>query len=777
MDPRELAKSYIKKYILGAVAGAAPTLLLIMVLAPVGLIVTVVLGNKIGQVASGLACGAESLVGGKSDFCKARDQVMSELSDKEKKAIEDAVGDQVKESLDCSNATIDERQQGLCVTGLLDTAEQNSPVPKRAWWLVPVWQEAAKKYKVPWELIAAVNGARSSFGYINCENRARGDLGFYRMQADAWDGNSVDGGQAKTDRTPRTDNDCTTSVAPPKFKPDRIANAYDAVDATFSEAQILASRGAKGAEDWKYSGSDLKETGFSSNDGPVYLVPELTTGAGGASIGTAPGEIPKQFVPLYNEASRVFNVNPYLIAGIHYEETGFSTNPRTWMVNSFGCCIGPFQMNITDGPPSTWDGVKYAYKKGNRPASYPHPDQPNPSTKDTFDEVMAAAQLLRNKVGGREIPDLNDTARTAARAYNGSGPVAEAYADRVMNDARKWERKGGLSSAGSSVIDSSGNDQQANTADYGYKIEGRAGYTNPSKTDCEGTAKTDIGIAVPKKSTLCGWWEVTLGGRTELVRQTYIASSGGKFLLNKAAAALFNLRACERGFPDCVGKADGDAVYRGPQRPTDVATQGYRVGCNYTGKKITDAVSKAVRWRDRSSNYSDCYIAEVYAWYKAIKENPPVNTSGARARIVEVAQSQVGTKEMPPGSNCQKYGPCVAWCALFATWVWQRAGIDIPQLAYSGDPAKWGMPRGLYHPAGSGYKPQPGDMIFFGSGPEPGGSDHMGLISKVLPNGNVVVISGNYSDAVTVSGPAPPATVDPAVPAYGYLSPPDAKSS
>ena len=38
-----------------------------------------------------------------------------------------------------------------------------------------------------------------------------------------------------------------------------------------------------------------------------------------------------------------------------------------------------------------------------------------------------------------------------------------------------------------------------------------------------------------------------------------------------------------------------------------------------------------------------------------------------------------------PGMFCNPYGPCEEWCALFATWVWEQAGIPIPGYAFVGD--------------------------------------------------------------------------------------------
>ena len=41
------------------------------------------------------------------------------------------------------------------------------------------------------------------------------------------------------------------------------------------------------------------------------------------------------------------------------------------------------------------------------------------------------------------------------------------------------------------------------------------------------------------------------------------------------------------------------------------------------------------------------------------------------------------------GSYCNPYGPCEQWCALFATWAWEQAGIPIPRYAFTGDMDGW----------------------------------------------------------------------------------------
>ena len=54
--------------------------------------------------------------------------------------------------------------------------------------------------------------------------------------------------------------------------------------------------------------------------------------------------------------------------------------------------------------------------------------------------------------------------------------------------------------------------------------------------------------------------------------------------------------------------------------------------------------------------------------------------------------------------------------------------------------ASWAQRTGRYLPAGSA--PQPGDLILFGS-------EHVGLVESVNPDGSLTTIEGNSSDAVS----------------------------
>jgi hypothetical protein len=106
-----------------------------------------------------------------------------------------------------------------------------------------------------------------------------------------------------------------------------------------------------------------------------------------------------------------------------------------------------------------------------------------------------------------------------------------------------------------------------------------------------------------------------------------------------------------------------------------------------------------------------------------------------RQRIVTIANSQVGYSTNPSHSYCNKFSAywsagastCPGgelseeWCADFAAWAWQKAGV---QFTYGYDPGQvnggaasfyeWGIAHGEWHPADSGYVAAPGDVAVYG---------------------------------------------------------------
>jgi hypothetical protein len=152
------------------------------------------------------------------------------------------------------------------------------------------------------------------------------------------------------------------------------------------------------------------------------------------------GDSASLFMPLYRRASEAFGVNWRLIASIHQQETSFSSAPGTYRgLNFAGCCAGPMQFNVTNGPVSTWERFRDAYRHAARPARYPHRTRKHPSVYDDFDAVMAAGALLRANGAGAS---LDGSAWLASYHYYGHDFTGLQYANQVLARAVGWSRQG-----------------------------------------------------------------------------------------------------------------------------------------------------------------------------------------------------------------------------------------------------------------------------------------------------------------------------------------------
>jgi hypothetical protein len=146
------------------------------------------------------------------------------------------------------------------------------------------------------------------------------------------------------------------------------------------------------------------------------------------------------FYRIYAEAQSTFGVNWLLLASIHMQETAFSTAPSTYHgLNFAGCCGGPMQFNVTNGPITTWRRVSDSYIHGKRPAAYDHMTAVHPSIYDDFDSIMAAAHLLSADGAGFA---LDGAAWGAAYDYYGHDPTGVTYADQVLARAIGWSQHG-----------------------------------------------------------------------------------------------------------------------------------------------------------------------------------------------------------------------------------------------------------------------------------------------------------------------------------------------
>lgn len=122
-------------------------------------------------------------------------------------------------------------------------------------------------------------------------------------------------------------------------------------------------------------------------------------------------------------------------------------------------------------------------------------------------------------------------------------------------------------------------------------------------------------------------------------------------------------------------------------------------------------------------------------------------SSGKGDKIVENARKNIGYHEGP--NNRNKWGPTgQPWCSYFATSMWRESGVNIPKYGYSGDVYKWGeRNHTAYDRADIAKQARPGDAILFGSGPDYGHSEHIGLIEKVDGN-KITTIEGNSDNQV-----------------------------
>jgi hypothetical protein len=146
------------------------------------------------------------------------------------------------------------------------------------------------------------------------------------------------------------------------------------------------------------------------------------------------------FYPIYADAQRTFGVNWLLIASIHRQESAFSTAPGIYTgLNFAGCCGGPMQFNVTNGPVPTWRLVSDSFRYGRRPSSYDHETAKHPSIYDDFDSIMAAGHLL--SADGASY-SLDAGAWSAAYSYYGHDATGVTYADQVLARAIGWSQHG-----------------------------------------------------------------------------------------------------------------------------------------------------------------------------------------------------------------------------------------------------------------------------------------------------------------------------------------------
>ena len=256
----------------------------------------------------------------------------------------------------------------------------------------------------------------------------------------------------------------------------------------------------------------------------------------------------------------------------------------------------------------------------------------------------------------------------------------------------------------------------------------------------------------------------------ELIKAVMMQESGGRGLdPMQAAEGGYNTRYphVPNGITDpdysiqCGVQELRDSLNRaGVESPMDMehiklALQGYNYGPGYitwavshyggyslvNAAEFSDMQAAKLGWR----RYGDKeYVPHVLRYY-AFGRLPGIGGSGAP--MIQIALSQEGSGGQTYWS-WYGFNSRVAWCACFASWCADQAGlIDaglVPRSAVCTDSIEWFNNRGKF--VDPSYIPSPGDLIFFDWGND-GHADHVGIVVSVA-NGRVYTIEGNSSDRV-----------------------------
>lgn len=134
---------------------------------------------------------------------------------------------------------------------------------------------------------------------------------------------------------------------------------------------------------------------------------------------------------------------------------------------------------------------------------------------------------------------------------------------------------------------------------------------------------------------------------------------------------------------------------------------------------------------------------------------PAAGVAGSNASVAAVAEGELAKNVVETSPNeapeIDLYHTAVAgaqpgdaWCAEFASWCSAQAGTP---LGFNGegfrsvsDLTNWAAQTGRLLPASA--TPQPGDLMLFGT-------QHVGIVDHVDPDGTIHTIEGNYANAVS----------------------------
>lgn len=114
--------------------------------------------------------------------------------------------------------------------------------------------------------------------------------------------------------------------------------------------------------------------------------------------------------------------------------------------------------------------------------------------------------------------------------------------------------------------------------------------------------------------------------------------------------------------------------------------------------------------------------------------------------MLGIARKEIGTSESPRGSNCTKYTNWYPmdgspWCAMFVSWVLDRAGVEGYKHAYTPAGAEIFRKQGRFFTS----DPKPGDIVYFDFPDSLPRIQHVGFVEKVPSAQTITTIEGNTS--------------------------------
>ena len=184
-----------------------------------------------------------------------------------------------------------------------------------------------------------------------------------------------------------------------------------------------------------------------------------------------------------------------------------------------------------------------------------------------------------------------------------------------------------------------------------------------------------------------------------------------------------------------------------------LALQGYNYGNGYiawavkrdggytveNASAFSDEQAKKHGWK----SYGDKqYVAHVLRYYPYGNYNYGIGNT----KITQVAAQQIGNQGGKKFWSWYGFNNRVEWCACYVSWCADQCGYIkegiIPKFSSVGDGISWFENKNQWQKPG--YKPMPGDIIFFDWHGD-GGCDHVGIVEKC--DGNMVfTIEGNSGD-------------------------------